>query len=84
MPITRRPETQGEVFDPYIRSLWDKKWKICGLALLAGVITYIALGFVPEKFRVTSEIFVNQFSSTDEETPNPETVSTLLKSQGVL
>lgn len=85
MPITRRAEAGQDVLAPYILTVWKNKWIIAGMALLAGIITYVVLLFVTEKFRVSAEVFVNQFSSvTEEETPNPETVSSLLKSQGVL
>lgn len=70
--------------DRHVLLLWKYKWLILLVAIVAGVLTYVGLLFVPETYRVKSEIFVNRLpAAADEETPNPETVTSLLKSQAV-
>jgi len=84
MPIIRRGEEQDPL-DKHVYTLWYHKWLIMGIAIIAGVLTYIGLLFVNETFRVKAEIFVNRLpTANDQETPNPETVTSLLKSQAVL
>ncbi len=84
MPIIRRDDTKDPI-DQYIVILWQQKWLIVGVALVTAILVYFALIFVPSSFRVNSELFVNRLASApDAETPNPETVVALLKSQSVI
>ncbi len=84
MPIRRRDETTDSL-DKYIALIWTRKWLIIAVAIFAGVATYIALLFVPETYRVKSEIYVNRLPTTaNEETASPDTVTSLLKSQSVI
>jgi uncharacterized protein involved in exopolysaccharide biosynthesis len=84
MPITRRDDTVDPL-DPYILVLWDKKWLIVGVAILTAILVYVILLFVPSSYKVSSEIFVNRLPAlTDGESPNPESVVSLLESPSVL
>jgi len=84
MPILRR-EDAPDPLAPQLLLLWHRKWMIIGIGLAAAVLTYIVLLFVSSSYTVKSEIFVNRLPAIPEgETPNPDTVSTLLKSQSLL
>ncbi len=84
MPITRR-EDSTDPLDPYILVLWSKKWLIAAVAIATAILVYVVLLFVPSIYRVNAEVFVNRLPTVqDGETPNPESVVSLLKSQSVL
>lgn len=84
MPITRKHEPT-DPWNKYILLVWDSKFYIIGVAILATILTYILLLFAPEKFRVNAELYVNQIEVLpDVEPSSPDTVTDLLKSQSVL
>lgn len=84
MPVIRRDEA-SDPLGPQILLLWKRRWLIIGVAILAAVLTYVALLFVNSKYKVSAEIFVNRLPAVPEgETPNPDTVAALLKSQSVI
>lgn len=84
MPLLRRDESPDPLA-PQILLLWQKKWLILGIGFLTAVVTFVALLFVKPSFQVTAEVFVNRLPSVPEgETPNPDTVASLLKSSSVL
>lgn len=84
MPIIRRDETTDPL-DPYILVLWNSKWLIAGVAIVTAVLVYIVLLFVPSTYRVNAEVFVNRLPALqDGESPNPESVVSLLESSSVL
>lgn len=84
MPITRKHEPT-DPWNKYILLVWDSKFYIIGVAILATILTYVLLLFAPEKFRVNAELYVNQIEVLpDVEPSSPDTVTDLLKSQSVL
>lgn len=84
MPLLRRDESPDPLA-PQILLLWQKKWLILAIGFVAAVVTFVALLFVKPSFQVTAEVFVNRLPSVPAgETPNPDTVASLLKSQSVL
>ncbi len=84
MPLVRSNDSRDPIA-PYVILLWKKKWLIGGVAILTAVLTYVALLFVSSTFRVHAEIFVNQLPSVPEgQTPNPDTVASMMMSQSVL
>ena len=81
MPILRRDETPDPL-GPHLLYLWERKLWILVPAMILFVLTYIAMRFVAEEFKVTAAVYVNRLSTGQDrdDVPNASTMAQLLES----
>jgi len=76
--------SDSHAFVEHLLLLWQRKLTIVGFAVAVGVLTYLAMWFVPEEFEAKAAVYVNKMNIYDIPPVSPMTVAALAQNPELL